>query len=107
MNFQITKPELQKIDLLKWKSKSVEVWVLREDLIHPFVSGNKWRKLKYNIAEFRNHLVATAFATRQFGINSIGIVRGEAADNPYLRFIKENDMKLHFISRLDYRSKDD
>ena len=66
--------------------------VLRLDLIHPIVSGNKWFKLKYQIEEaialkhstiatfggaFSNHIVATAYACKVVGINSIGYIRGE------------------------------
>ena len=72
--------------------QNVSADVLRLDLIHPIVSGNKWFKLKYQIEEavklnsnliatfggaFSNHIVATAFACREMGIDSIGFIRGE------------------------------
>jgi 1-aminocyclopropane-1-carboxylate deaminase len=96
--------------------------VLREDLVHPFTGGNKWRKLKYNLIDFReqnkkvlltfggafsNHLIAVASAGRQLDFDTIGIVRGENIENPCLHFMKENGMKLFHISREEYRRKDD
>ena len=99
----------------------IELHVLRLDQIHPFVSGNKFFKLKYNLGEalkkgenqiltfggaFSNHIAATAFAASQVNLRSIGVIRGEKVDNPTLAFAQENGMELHFISRTDYRSKD-
>jgi 1-aminocyclopropane-1-carboxylate deaminase len=75
-----------------FKKKGVEVYVKREDLLHAEVSGNKFRKLKYNLQQaqkekctgmltfggaFSNHLAATAAAASAFGLPSIGVVRGE------------------------------
>jgi 1-aminocyclopropane-1-carboxylate deaminase len=99
-----------------------ELFVLRDDLIHPFISGNKWRKLKYTIAlleankkncivtfggAFSNHLVATAAAGKKFNIKTVGIVRGEEVENERLGFMKKNGMTLHFVSRSDYRRKNE
>ncbi len=70
----------------------VRLYLKRDDLIHPELPGNKWRKLKYNIAKakelgastlltfggaYSNHLRATAAAGHYFGLRTIGIVRGE------------------------------
>ncbi len=105
---------------------SVELYIKREDLIHPFISGNKYRKLKYNITEakllnkntlltfggaFSNHIAATAAVGKEFGFKTIGVIRGEELvskidDNDTLRFAKENGMLLKFISRGDFRQKD-
>ena len=98
----------------------------RDDLLHPLVSGNKWRKLKYNLrvareqqhhtlltfgGAYSNHLYATAAAGRAFGFQTIGIVRGdELADKPRnetLAFCEACGMRLHFIGRTDYRRKDE
>src|SRR5688572_14395963 len=105
--------------------KQVKVFIQRVDLIHAVISGNKWRKLKYNIEEFQrqqkeylvtfggaysNHIVATAAAGKELGIKTIGIIRGEElneSSNPYLRFASECEMKLFFISRTEYRKKAD
>lgn len=109
------------------KERNIEVFIKREDLIHPFVSGNKFRKLKYNLAEakkqnvttlltfggaFSNHIAAVAFAGKSEGFKTIGIIRGdELADkvenNPTLKFASENGMQFKFVSREIYRSKND
>lgn len=111
---------LQEINYADWEGKELTVSVLREDLVHPYISGNKWRKLKYNSIDFKssgkktlltfggafsNHLIATAAFSSENGINCIGIVRGEEIKNNYLDFIQSNGMKLHFISRSEYRNK--
>lgn len=101
--------------------KKVEVAVKRDDLIHPFVSGNKWRKLKYNLAycfqnrissiltfggAHSNHIYATAAAGKMFGIKTIGIIRGdELADlnNTTLDFARYCGMNLIFVTRDEYR----
>ena len=111
---------MQEINYADWEGKELTVSVLREDLVHPYISGNKWRKLKYNSIDFKssgkktlltfggafsNHLIATAAFSSENGINCIGIVRGEEIKNNYLNFIQSNGMKLHFISRSEYRNK--
>ncbi|HYG17685.1 MAG TPA: pyridoxal-phosphate dependent enzyme [Ohtaekwangia sp.] len=102
----------------------VRLIVKREDLNHPFVSGNKWWKLKYNLREaaeqrhdtiltfggaYSNHIYATAAAAAQLGLKSIGIIRGEEALplNPTLTFAREKGMHLHHIPREAYRRKTD
>ena len=99
----------------------------REDLIHPFVSGNKFRKLKYNLLEakeqkkeilltfggaFSNHIAAVAFAGQQHGFKTIGIIRGEELGseqdlNPTLSFAKSCGMQFEFVSREAYRLKNE
>ena len=108
------------------KNTSVELFIRRDDLIHPFVSGNKFRKLKYNLIQaekekqatiltfggaFSNHIAATAFAGNEKGFKTIGIIRGEELefkinDNPTLKFAASCGMQLHFVSRDDYRKKE-
>ena len=101
------------------KDFGVRLLIKRDDLIHEHISGNKWRKLKYNIREaiqqnhhtiltfggaYSNHIAATAFACKKAGLESIGIIRGEDdLTNPTLQFARENDMRLEFVSRTDYR----
>lgn len=97
---------------------------MRLDLIHPQISGNKWFKLKYNLEEarkqgldtiltfggaFSNHIHATAVACQQFGFKSIGIIRGEkkSENNPTLSEAKKHDMELVFVSREDYKLKEE
>lgn len=100
--------------------KSVEITIRRDDLLHPFVSGNKFRKLKYNLEHikkngfegivtfggaFSNHIAATAAAAFLKGIKSVGIIRGEElnkSSNPTLQFASDNGMEFLFISRENY-----
>lgn len=105
----------------------VELFLKREDKIHPFVSGNKYRKLKYNLFEaekqglktlltfggaFSNHIVAVASAGKIFGFNTIGVIRGEEMfdnidSNPTLSFAKQCGMQFKFVSRNLYYEKID
>jgi len=100
----------------------VQFLIKREDQNHPFVSGNKWWKLKYNLEEalkaghstlltfggaFSNHIYAVAAAAHELGMTSIGIIRGEETHplNPTLTFAKASGMKIHYVSREVYRNK--
>jgi 1-aminocyclopropane-1-carboxylate deaminase len=105
----------------------ISVTIKREDLIHPFVSGNKFRKLKYNLLQakaenqdtlltfggaFSNHIAAVAFAGKEQGFQTIGIIRGEELsakieENPTLKFAQENGMQFEFVSREEYRFKNE
>lgn len=102
----------------------MQLLLKRDDLIHPDISGNKWRKLKHNLAEahrlghttlltfggaFSNHIAATAVGAQLFGFKAIGIIRGEAhyQSNPTLSFAKSHGMLLDFVSREAYAAKDD
>lgn len=106
------------------RTAGVRVLVKREDANHPLVSGNKWWKLKYNLQKaieqgystlltfggaYSNHLFATAAATAAIGLKAIGIVRGEETLplNPTLDFAKKQGMQLAYVSRSEYREKDD
>ncbi|WP_430411846.1 1-aminocyclopropane-1-carboxylate deaminase/D-cysteine desulfhydrase [Kordia sp.] len=104
---------------------NIRLFIKREDLIHPFVSGNKFRKLKYNLAEannekqttlltfggaFSNHIAAVAAAGKIHGFQTIGIIRGEELihkidTNSTLQFAIENGMQLKFVTRENYREK--
>jgi len=116
------KIETEEISIPILKEKELRLFVKRIDKVHPFVSGNKWFKLKYNLLEaekqgietlltfggaYSNHIAATAFAAQGKGFKSIGIIRGEEhlPLNPTLRFAMENGMELHYMSRSDYREK--
>lgn len=113
---------IQAIEAAGLAGAHLQLFIKREDLLHPHISGNKWRKLKYNIIEaqkqrhdtlltfggaFSNHIYATAAAGREFGLHTIGIIRGEAhlPLNPTLQFATEQGMQLHYVSRADYRQK--
>ena len=117
------KSKIQNIPLI---NSSVELFIKREDLIHPFVSGNKFRKLKYNLLQakaenqttlitfggaFSNHIAATAFAGKENNFKTIGIIRGEELrtkinENPTLQFAKQCGMQLEFVTREEYRNKE-
>jgi 1-aminocyclopropane-1-carboxylate deaminase len=103
----------------------ITVHIKREDLIHPFVSGNKFRKLKYNLLQakeeqqetlltfggaYSNHIAAVAFAGKEKGFKTIGIIRGEElrdkiSENPTLQFAENCGMQFEFVSRETYRLK--
>jgi 1-aminocyclopropane-1-carboxylate deaminase len=101
----------------------VRVLIKREDLNNETVSGNKWWKLKYNLevaknknfervltfgGAYSNHIYSTSAAAKQVGLESIGIIRGEelaTVTNPTLSFAREQGMFLHFVTREDYRQK--
>jgi 1-aminocyclopropane-1-carboxylate deaminase len=109
------------------ETRKIELWIKREDLIHPFVSGNKFRKLKYNLLQaktenkttiltfggaFSNHIAAVAFAGQENDFKTIGIIRGnelasKTEKNPTLKFAEEHGMKLEFIPREAYRNKNE
>ena len=98
--------------------------VLRLDLLHPEISGNKWFKLKYNLQQatlenkdtiitfggaFSNHIAATAFACKQAGFKCIGIIRGEETSllNTTLSKAIEWGMELQFVTREEYSKKNE
>ena len=107
--------------------KGIPLTVKREDQLHPEISGNKYRKLKYNILEaqkqqkktlltfggaYSNHIAATAAAGKEYGFNTIGIIRGDelkdkVSENPTLTYAQSCGMKFKFISRSDYRKKEE
>jgi 1-aminocyclopropane-1-carboxylate deaminase len=101
----------------------ISIDVLRLDLMHPIVSGNKWFKLKYHLhaavqqnkkgiitlgGAYSNHLVATAVACRENNLLSIGIIRGEESfhENDSVKQMKEAGMKIIYVSREQYKNKD-
>ncbi|HYK76257.1 MAG TPA: pyridoxal-phosphate dependent enzyme [Daejeonella sp.] len=119
INLQYYSPE-EEIHHPLFKEKQVQVFIKRDDLIHPFISGNKWRKLKYPLRQaqqsqkkhlvtfggaYSNHLLATACAAAKFGFKSTGFVRGEAVENDMLMFCRLFGMNLIFVSRESYRDK--
>lgn len=100
----------------------LKLYVKREDMIHAHLSGNKWRKLKYNLSEaaglqkkilltfggaYSNHIYAVAAAGKEYGFQTIGIIRGEKILplNPTLTFAESCGMKLIFVSREVYSRK--
>ena len=119
LNFDFYSPE-EELSLPLYSEHGVRVFVKRDDLIHPYISGNKWRKLKYPLTDARasnkkllvtfggawsNHLLATACAAAKFGFASYAFVRGEKVSNPVLDLCKLFGMNLHFVDRSSYRDK--
>jgi 1-aminocyclopropane-1-carboxylate deaminase len=110
---------------IKIFNSTITLAIKREDLLHPFVSGNKFRKLKYNIIQakkenqsllitfggaFSNHIAAVAFACQGAGIKSIGVIRGDELgdkihENATLTFAKKCGMQFEFVSREEYQEK--
>lgn len=112
----------QQINSDVFKNKKINLFIKRIDLIHPFVSGNKYYKLKYNFTEllkqkkdkiltfggaYSNHISATSYYAKKNNVKSIGIIRGEKQLklNHTLTFAKNQGMKLHYVSREEYRLK--
>jgi 1-aminocyclopropane-1-carboxylate deaminase len=111
---------VQQIQNKLFAEQGLSVYIKRDDLIHPLISGNKWRKLKYILKKasaenkthlvtfggaYSNHLLATAVAAAKFGFKSTGIVRGEEIENDTLFLCKLHAMKLIFVDRDSYRNK--
>ena len=123
--FDVSKSVVQELKIDTLKSRGIRLLVKRDDLIHPVVSGNKWRKLKYNVelckarknkgiltfgGAFSNHLVATAATCQSLGVESIGIVRGEElneSSNQTLIDCKNLGMQLIFTTRSEYKSRNE
>lgn len=118
-----SKIKVQRVSSLS--SSKVEVDMLRLDLLHEEISGNKWFKLKYNLEEAKienkntiltfggawsNHIAATAAACDLLGFKSIGLIRGDELkpdSSITLSCATHHGMELHFISREEYRRKED
>ncbi|KJV07486.1 1-aminocyclopropane-1-carboxylate deaminase/D-cysteine desulfhydrase [Methylocucumis oryzae] len=99
----------------------IELWLKRDDLLHPVISGNKWRKLKYILnhalqsgcnellsmgGAYSNHLHALAYAGYQLGLSTQAYIRGEEpqSHNATLNDLSQWGMQLHFISRSAYKN---
>ncbi len=121
LNHRLPSP-IEELDLSPWINIDCQVYIKRDDLIHPQISGNKWRKLKYNLAAlpqentptvvsfggaFSNHIHALAAACHLLNIPCIGFIRGEIdIENPTLSFCQKQGMKLLPLSRSEYRLKE-
>lgn len=114
------KSVLSRIQDKRLESHGVELWLKRDDLLHPVISGNKWRKLKYILnhalalkthtvvsmgGAYSNHLHALAYVGRELGLKTRAFIRGEkpARFSPTLLDLQGWGMQLDFISRSDYR----
>lgn len=119
--FELPSP-LQRIENNITRDYGINLFIKRDDLIHPEISGNKWRKLKYNIQQakaeqkntlltfggaFSNHITAVASAGKHLNFNTIGIIRGEEYSplNASLQFAQDCGMQLIYVSRDKYKTK--
>ena len=111
--------------IIPLENTTVTLSIKREDCLHPYISGNKFRKLKYNLAQakaegkttlltfggaFSNHILAVAAAGKEYGFKTIGIIRGnelhdKVAKNPTLLQAQEFGIIFDFVSRESYREK--
>lgn len=115
---------LQELTDSIFTENGVRFFVKRDDLTHPEVSGNKWRKLKYNLLKakeegytkiltfggaYSNHIHAFAAAGKLYGLETIGVIRGEEhlPLNPTLSFAVEQGMKLTYLDRTSFRNYKD
>jgi len=107
------------------ENKTISLYIKREDLLHPYISGNKFRKLKYNLVQakkekketlltfggaFSNHILAVAAAGKEQGFKTIGIIRGEElkdkiAENPTLQKAKDFGMVFEFVDREIFKER--
>ena len=111
---------LQQIEAPFIREQGIELWIKRDDLLHPIISGNKWRKLKYCLADalalnahtlismggaYSNHLHALAYVGKLLGLKTVGLIRGErpAILNATLADLESWGMRLQFVSRTAYR----
>ena len=124
MIFDLKKSFNQRVELPN--KFGIELYVKREDKIHRHISGNKYRKLKYNLKEakslgfgqlltfggaYSNHIAAVAAAGNELGFETLGVIRGEELEdkiesNATLKFAQSQGMDFHFISRGAYRNKE-
>ena len=114
-------PVIQEI-IPRKNPNDVRLFIKREDLLHPIISGNKWRKLKYNLlaakeagettlltfgGAYSNHIHAVAGAAKEFGFKSIGVIRGEEhlPLNSTLKDAADLGMLFYYLDRTTYRKK--
>lgn len=114
---------IQPLNKFWYHNKVAALDMLRLDLLHPVMSGNKWYKLRLNMKHavesnfktivtfgggFSNHLIASAYAAKLFGLKSAGIVRGRYDTlTPTLLHCKKLGMELLFVSKEEYRQRED
>ncbi|MFB8052723.1 1-aminocyclopropane-1-carboxylate deaminase/D-cysteine desulfhydrase [Streptomyces rubiginosohelvolus] len=112
---------LQEVHDEGFARRGVRLFLKRDDLIHPDLPGNKWRKLALTLeaaagrtvltfgGAYSNHLRATAAAGRLLGFGTVGVVRGDELAhrplNPSLARCAADGMRLHFVDRTTYRAK--
>lgn len=126
LSMESNNQRIHSVNYEDWKNKKITLHLKREDELHAVVSGNKFRKLKYNLitaikeekktlltfgGAFSNHIAATASAGKMCGLKTIGVIRGEELtgkikDNPTLKYAQDCGMDFKFISRAAFRTKE-
>lgn len=119
IEFNVYSP-VQALSLPILKTKNIQIDVKRDDMIHPYISGNKWRKLKFIIKQaitencnhlvtfggaWSNHILATACLSASLGFKSTAYIRGEKVENPVLQLCEVFGMELIFTDREEYKKK--
>jgi 1-aminocyclopropane-1-carboxylate deaminase len=125
MNWETLNPRIHSLHSNFFDTYNIKLDVLRLDEIHPVISGNKWFKLKHNVTNYyknsykgmltfggaySNHLAAFSYLTPAFNIPTIAVIRGEDGifnSTPTLDFIKKNGTHLEFISRGEYKLRNE
>ncbi|MGB0806550.1 MAG: 1-aminocyclopropane-1-carboxylate deaminase/D-cysteine desulfhydrase [Salibacteraceae bacterium] len=124
MNWPDKKAEIQEIQEPLFIEKGVRVFMQRDDLLHPGISGNKWRKLKFNVLDaaskklntlvtvggsHSNHIAAVAAAGKEFGFKTVGLIRGYEGyrNNPTLKQAAEMGMDIRFLDKAQYNELHD
>lgn len=120
-NLELSENQILNLD----KNSQQLIAIKRDDRIHPQISGNKYRKLKYNLEQakaegkrtiltfggaFSNHISAVAAVGKEYGFDTIGVIRGEElvdkiATNPTLQFSRSCGMRFKFVTRQIFRVK--
>ncbi|PKF62966.1 1-aminocyclopropane-1-carboxylate deaminase [Psychromonas sp. psych-6C06] len=120
----ISESPLQRVSHPLLSARNISLSIKRDDLLHTHISGNKWRKLKFNLIEARsrgvnhilsfggaysNHIHALAAAGFHFGFKTSAIIRGEShyANNPTLQQAQKWGMQLHFVTRKEYQLRNE
>jgi 1-aminocyclopropane-1-carboxylate deaminase len=115
--------EEQKLTLPPASAKNIQLYVKRDDQIHPIISGNKWRKVKFNLLEakrdgvlhivsfgggFSNHLHALGYSCHQLGLTFTAIVRGDYSQNlsPMLKDIIRWKANIQYVTKAEYQTRD-
>ena len=120
--FLLPESPVQEIHHPLLEQKKIKLAIKRDDLLHPIISGNKWRKLKYNLINmqtqgcdsfvtfggaFSNHLYACAMGCKAFNLKGHAIIRGPELDkrNPTIKMALACGMQLHTVDRKTYRQR--
>ena len=118
LNIDYPASTLDRIEHPIVSDRDIKLFIKRDDKLHPIISGNKWRKLKYILSHaielgfdhlismggaYSNHLHALAYTGHQLGLRTTGFIRGEQHPNPTLKDLQDWGMNCIYVNRSDYR----